>query len=168
MQIYWTTITTPVGEMTLAEANDKLCLCDWTPLDKDAKMKRRLTKELSQNVEMQNTPLLRECESQLNAYFNKQLQVFDLPLKLIGTDFQKAAWRELLTIAYGKTISYQTLATRIHRPKAIRAVGSAIGANAMSIIIPCHRIIGSDGGLGGYGGGLANKKSLLSLEGSWK
>ncbi len=91
-------------------------------------------------------------------------KVFDIPFLMIGTDFPKRVWTEPMNVAYGKTASYLELAKNINKPKAVRAVASANGANAIALIIPCHRIIESGGGLGGYGGGLPTKKKLLKIE----
>jgi methylated-DNA-[protein]-cysteine S-methyltransferase len=105
-----------------------------------------------------------EVVDQLRLYFAGERKTFDLPLVLEGTDFQKSVWTTLQTIPYGETVSYKTLAQRIGRPKAVRAVGAANGANPIPIIIPCHRVIGNDGSLTGFGGGLPLKKRLLELE----
>ena len=105
-----------------------------------------------------------EVIRQLQAYFRGELKDFDLPLALEGTDFQLQVWRGLRTIPYGETISYGQLAERIGNPKAVRAVGLANGCNPIPIIVPCHRVIGSDGSLTGFGGGFPNKKKLLALE----
>ena len=109
-------------------------------------------------------PALRCVIEQLNEYFAGKRREFDLPLALKGTEFQLACWNELLRIAYGETISYSELARRIARPNAVRAVGAANGANPIPIIIPCHRVIGANGTLTGYGGGLHIKRALLALE----
>ena len=101
----------------------------------------------------------------MEAYFGGALQDFNLPLSLEGTEFQLRVWRCLRNIPYGETISYGQLAQRIGKPKALRAVGLANGSNPIPIIIPCHRVIGSDGSLTGFGGGLPIKKKLLALEG---
>lgn len=104
--------------------------------------------------------------SQLVEYFEGTRRIFDLPISaLIGTHFQRRVWQELLGVAYGTTVTYRALATRIGRPSAIRAVGSANGSNPLCIVIPCHRVIGSNGRLTGYGGGLDRKRALLDLEG---
>jgi methylated-DNA-[protein]-cysteine S-methyltransferase len=109
--------------------------------------------------------IVAEAERQLSEYFAGHRREFDLPLSASGTEFQVETWQALRTIPYGKTISYRELARRIDRPRAVRAVGTANGANPISIVVPCHRVIGSDGSLAGYGGGLDVKRRLLSLEG---
>jgi methylated-DNA-[protein]-cysteine S-methyltransferase len=105
-----------------------------------------------------------EVVRQLQAYFRGERKGFDLPLSPEGTEFQLKVWRSLRTIPYGETISYGQLAERIGNPKAVRAVGLANGCNPIPIIIPCHRVIGSDGSLTGFGGGLSTKRELLDLE----
>jgi methylated-DNA-[protein]-cysteine S-methyltransferase len=105
-----------------------------------------------------------EVIRQLRAYFRGELKKFDLPLSMEGTDFQLRVWNALREIPYGETISYAQLAERIGNPKAVRAVGLANGSNPIPIIVPCHRVIGSDGSLTGFGGGLSTKKMLLELE----
>jgi methylated-DNA-[protein]-cysteine S-methyltransferase len=102
--------------------------------------------------------------TQIDEYFNGKRKIFDLPLDLQGTDFQKRVWSELLKIPFGKTISYKELSIRLGNIKAIRAVAAANGANPVSIIVPCHRVIGSDGSMTGYAGGLWRKKWLLEFE----
>jgi methylated-DNA-[protein]-cysteine S-methyltransferase len=101
---------------------------------------------------------------QLSAYFAGQLTEFDLPLSPAGTDFQRQVWTGLQAIPYGKTVSYAELARRVGRPSASRAVGLANGRNPIAIVVPCHRVIGADGSLTGYGGGLDRKRFLLALE----
>jgi len=103
-----------------------------------------------------------EAVRQLNQYFAGDRQEFELPLAPQGTDFQRAVWQRLQEIPYGETISYSELARRVGNPKASRAVGSANGANPIPIVIPCHRVIAADGGLGGFGGGLPMKQTLLA------
>jgi methylated-DNA-[protein]-cysteine S-methyltransferase len=111
------------------------------------------------------TPLaLLETVRQLTAYFSGDLRRFDLPLRMRGTDFQLSVWRALCEIPYGETISYGELARRIGNPKGSRAVGLANASNPIAIVVPCHRVIGSNGKLTGYGGGLENKEMLLNLE----
>jgi methylated-DNA-[protein]-cysteine S-methyltransferase len=109
-------------------------------------------------------PLLLQCETQLKEYFDGQRILFDLPLQQDGTDFQQKVWAQLLLIPFGKTISYLELSKRIGNVKAIRAVGTTNGNNSISIIVPCHRVIGSNGDLTGYSGELWRKKWLLGHE----
>ena len=116
------------------------------------------------NCRTQETPLIKRAFSELEEYFNGQRKTFDLPLKLEGTEFQKKVWQELIKIPYGKTISYKELATSVGNEKACRAVGLANNKNKIMIVIPCHRVIGSNGDLTGYAGGLNIKKQLLDLE----
>ena len=112
------------------------------------------------------SPIVEEAIQQLSAYFDGTRRDFDLPLSLQGTDFQRLVWQQLLTIPYGQITFYHDLAEAIGKPKAVRAVGAANGQNPISIIVPCHRVIGSDGSLTGYGGGLWRKEWLLKHEGS--
>ena len=112
-------------------------------------------------------PIVKNIFIQLREYFNRQRKEFDLPLEILGTDFQKKVWDELTKIPYGETISYGELANRMGDKNLMRAVAAANGANPIPIIIPCHRVIGADGSLTGYGGGLDVKQKLLELEGSW-
>ncbi len=107
---------------------------------------------------------LREAADQLRAYFAGELQTFALPLAPQGTEFQQSVWRALQQIPYGETTTYSTIANRIGRPAAIRAVGAANGANPIPIVIPCHRVIGSNGSMTGFGGGIDVKRKLLALE----
>lgn len=105
-----------------------------------------------------------EAIRQLKAYFRGELREFDLPLAMEGTEFQLRVWNALRTIPYAETISYSQLAQRIGNPRAVRAVGLANGSNPIPIIVPCHRVIGSDGSLTGFGGGISTKRKLLDLE----
>lgn len=107
---------------------------------------------------------LREAADQLRDYFAGKRKAFDLPLAPRGTEFQQSVWRALLDIPYGETTTYSTIAERIGRPAAVRAVGAANGANPIPIVIPCHRVIGASGSLTGFGGGLDVKRQLLALE----
>jgi len=109
---------------------------------------------------------LQDAVRQLRAYFDGALRIFDLPLDMQGTPFQKQVWHELERIPYGETRSYMQIAVAVGAPKAVRAVGAANGANPIPIVVPCHRVIGTSGKLTGYGGGLPLKKRLLELEGA--
>lgn len=117
-----------------------------------------------QKALLQTTELLSMATIQLDEYFQGKRTVFSLPFKLIGTTFQLAVWKELQNIPYGQTISYKEIAQKINKPKAYRAVGMANNKNPLPIIIPCHRVIGSNGKLIGYAGGLKLKNYLLELE----
>ncbi|HET8963966.1 MAG TPA: methylated-DNA--[protein]-cysteine S-methyltransferase [Chitinophagales bacterium] len=110
------------------------------------------------------SPLLKEVATQLDAYFKGKLQTFDIPLQPLGTDFQKEVWKKLKTIPYGETISYLKLANMVGGPHYSRAVGTANGNNTIAIIIPCHRVIGNNGDLVGYSGGLEKKRWLIDFE----
>jgi methylated-DNA-[protein]-cysteine S-methyltransferase len=109
-------------------------------------------------------PVLREAAAQLAAYFAGDLVEFTLPLAPAGTDFQRAVWEQLRLIPYGTTVTYGELARRLGAPAASRAVGAANGSNPIAIVVPCHRVIGADGSLTGFGGGMAAKRTLLDLE----
>ncbi|UPQ78618.1 methylated-DNA--[protein]-cysteine S-methyltransferase [Flavobacterium azooxidireducens] len=154
----------PVGELVLGDFNNQLCLCDWRYRKMRNEVDNRILKALEAEFVEESTPLLTETQNQLEAYFDKKRTTFDLPLLLIGTDFQQTVWKALQQIDYGKTQTYLGLSKQLDNPKAIRAVASANGANAISIIIPCHRIIGSNQELVGYAGGLSAKKKLLAIE----
>ena len=120
----------------------------------------------TERQERSSSALLDAAVRQLDEYFRHQRQDFDLPLELHGTEFQRSVWRQLLTVGYGTTVAYQDIANALGNPKAIRAVGAANGQNPISVIVPCHRIIGSNGKLIGYGGGLWRKEWLLQHEGA--
>lgn len=154
----------PIGELILGDYNDQLCLCDWRYRKMRNEVDTRILKGLQAEFVENGTPLLAETQNQLQAYFDKKRTTFDLPILLVGTDFQQTVWKALQQIEYGKTQTYLGLSKQLNNPKAIRAVASANGANAISIIIPCHRIIGSNKELVGYAGGLSAKKKLLGLE----
>lgn len=149
----------PVGKLKLV-ANDRgLSGVLWENDDP-----KRVRLHLAE--EQENHSVLIEAEDQLNAYFSKKLQKFSIPLDFIGTEFQREVWRALLTIPFGETRTYQDIAIQINRPGSVRAVGAANGKNPISIIAPCHRVIGSNGQLTGFAGGLKNKEYLLDLEGN--
>ena len=155
---------TPVGELILGSYDGKLCLADWRTRKMRERLDSRLQKGLNSEYVEEDTEVLKEARKQFNEYFDHQRKSFDLPLLLVGTDFQKSVWQGLMQIPFGRTASYRDLAQNIGNEKAVRAVANANGANAISILIPCHRIIGSNGDLTGYAGGLSTKKKLLELE----
>lgn len=154
----------PCGELLLGSYEDRLCLCDWTIEKHHGRVIRRLQKTLHADYKETTSDILNETVRQLDEYFAGKRRNFTIPLLFVGTDFQKKVWNKLLEIPYGKAVSYGELARMIDMRKAVRAVANANGANAISILAPCHRIIGSDRSLTGYGGGLAAKKLLLDLE----
>ena len=157
-------INTPVGEMILGSYDNKLCLADWRYRKGRESIDRRVQKGLNATFIEEESSVLREAKEELEAYFQGLRKTFDVPLLMIGTEFQKSIWHELMKIPFGTTVSYLDLAKGIDNEKAVRAVASAVGANAISIFVPCHRIIGSDGSLTGYAGGLDAKKELLEIE----
>jgi len=156
---------TPFGELVLGEYEKSLCVCDWLFRKMRESIDRRIQTALKADYVEKKSSIIEETKRQLNQYLNQDRSSFDIPLRLIGTEFQKKVWCALLKIPYGKTMTYSALSKQLGDVKAIRAVATANGANAISIIIPCHRIIGSDGSMVGYAGGLNVKKGLLQLEG---
>lgn len=154
----------PCGELILGSYKGKLCLCDWQNEERRRLIDERIQKGLQAQYIEKESETITNTITQLNEYFNHGRKAFDIPLLFIGTDFQKSVWDELLHIPYGTTVSYAGLSERLGNPKAIRAVAAANGANAISIIVPCHRVIGSNQKLTGYAGGLPAKKLLLELE----
>lgn len=154
----------PCGDLMLGSLEDKLCLCDWALERRRDSIDRRLQKALQAGYEEKASDVTQEAVRQLEEYFNGKRTVFDVPLLFAGTDFQKRVWHKLLEIPYGTTLSYGELAVQLDMPQAVRAVANANGANAISIFVPCHRVIGSNHSLTGYAGGLDAKKRLLDLE----
>lgn len=155
----------PCGTLLLGSFGDKLCLCDWQIEKRRGHVDRRMKRILNAEFEEGTSEVIEQAVRQLDEFFAGKRRVFDLPLLFVGTDFQKKVWSELLNIPFGETISYKEMARRIGLPTAVRAVANANGANSVSIFAPCHRVIGSDNSLTGYGGGLAAKEKLLKLEG---
>ena len=155
---------TPFGELILGAFKGEICLCDWKYRRMRTAIDRRIQRGLEASYEEKSSPVIQEAQSQLEAYFDGKRNDFEVPLLLVGTPFQKQVWQELLKIPYGKTESYSGLSKKMNNEKAIRAVAAANGANAISIFIPCHRIIGSNGEPVGYAGGTTTKKRLLQLE----
>ena len=155
----------PCGTLLLGSFGDKLCLCDWQVERHRGHVDRRLKRMLNAEFEEETSAIIEKAMEQLDAFFAGKRRGFDVPLLFVGTDFQKKVWSELLKIPFGMTVSYGEMARRIGMPKAVRAVANANGANALSIFAPCHRVIGYDHSLTGYGGGLAAKRTLLELEG---
>ncbi|HHD78979.1 MAG TPA: methylated-DNA--[protein]-cysteine S-methyltransferase [Epsilonproteobacteria bacterium] len=154
----------PAGEMLLGSYENKLCIADWKYRKMRKTIDSRTQRGLKAEYVEESSEVIEETIKQMKEYFAGERQDFDIPLLMVGTEFQKSVWQELTKIPYGTTASYLELAQNIGNEKAVRAVASANGANSISIIIPCHRIIGSNGDLVGYAGGLPAKKQLLELE----
>jgi len=152
------------GELILGDFEGQLCLMDWSQRRNREAVDKRIQSGLKAEYIDQDTSLLQQARLQLTEYFKQQRTTFDLPLCVVGTDFQKQVWQALQEVGYGETLSYQQLSKHIGNEKAVRAVANAVGANAISIILPCHRVIGTDGSITGYAGGIEAKKRLLSLE----
>jgi methylated-DNA-[protein]-cysteine S-methyltransferase len=157
MNSVYSTMPSPVGLLTLIADAHALIAILWET-EKPGRVK------LAANTQMDQNPILRDTKQQLKEYFNGKRRSFDLPLALNGTEFQKSVWLGLLTIPFGQTFSYLGLAQSIGAPTSARAVGMATGKNPLSIVIPCHRLVGSNGKLTGFAGGLAAKAALLKLE----
>jgi len=155
---------TNYGEFILGSYDGKLCMVDFRYRKMRKTVDDRIKKGLSAKFVEQDDEILQKTRVQLDEYFNMQRKKFDVPILMVGTDFQKSVWEVLLKVPYGTTSTYLQLAKDIGNEKAVRAVANANGANAIGIIIPCHRIIGTDGALTGYAGGLPLKKRLLELE----
>ena len=160
-----TRLTTPIGPMFAAAGEKGLCLLEFA----DRRMLERqladLRKRLGAVILPGDNAILRQVELELVEYFAGTRKKFSVPLMVPGTDFQQTVWRVLQDIPYGETWSYKQQADALGKPKAVRAVANANGMNRISIIIPCHRVIGADGNLTGYGGGLPRKQFLLDHEG---
>jgi methylated-DNA-[protein]-cysteine S-methyltransferase len=154
----------PYGELLLGSHCGKLCLCDWRYRKRRSAIDNRLQAGLGAEYRERDDNLLAAARGQLGEYFEHRRRKFDIPLLLVGTPFQQKVWRRLLDIPFGETSSYLELARALGNRDAVRAVASANGANAISIIVPCHRVIGSNGRLTGYAGGLEAKAGLLGLE----
>lgn len=152
-----TTMPSPIGELTLVASSSGLRAVLWP----DDEGRVRLPASLLDNSDH---PVLIACRGQLEEYFAGTRTTFDLPLDLRGTEFQRTAWTALAEIPYGSTISYREQATRIGRPRAVRAIGTANGRNPISIVLPCHRVVGTNGSLTGFAGGLDAKAWLLNHE----
>ncbi len=157
-------IETPLGTM-MAVASDKgICLLEYSDRKSLPTELKLIAKHYDSTIIVGEHAYFDLLEKELKAYFLGELKEFSVPLDYIGTDFQKTVWNQLLTIPYGSTRSYQQQAQMIDKPSAVRAVANANGLNKISILVPCHRVIGSDGKLTGYGGGIWRKQKLLELE----
>lgn len=172
----------PCGEIVLGSLGDELWLCDWSDNGCAERSLRRIGKQMEGGFELngglfkegglgldggvmiETSAVLERTKMQLNEYFAGKRRTFDIPLHPVGTEFQCRVWETLLTIPYGETRSYNEIADKIGKPQGVRAVAQAIGANGICILIPCHRVIGSNSSLTGFSGGLEIKKLLLDIE----
>ncbi|WP_348529522.1 methylated-DNA--[protein]-cysteine S-methyltransferase [Nitrosospira sp. NRS527] len=157
MSYVYKIVDSPIGKLKLVSNGSKLSAILWEQ-DKPNRVR------LGPMHEEKDSPILAETERQLNEYFAGKRNYFELELDFVGTEFQRKVWEALLTIPFGETRSYREIAIQIGNAKAVRAVGAASGKNPISIIAPCHRVIGTSGDLTGFAGGLGTKKLLLTLE----
>lgn len=159
-----TCIETDLGLMVAAATDNGICMfefADYKSIDLEL---RQLSEHFKAPLVQGDNPHFEALQKQLNEYFNGERRGFDIPLDWVGTEFQKTVWLALLQIPYGCTINYGKQAELIGKPSSVRAVANANGKNKISIILPCHRVIGADGSLTGYGGGIWRKKKLLDFE----
>lgn len=164
--VYTQTIDTPCGRLILQSTGNALICCDWAEGWHRETVGRRLERYFPRKrVEQKADDIIIRTEEELQEYFGGSRKNFDIPLDLAGTDFQRAVWNELLRIDFGKLVTYGDIAAAIGPPKAVRAVGVAVGENPCSILVPCHRVVGSNRSLTGYGGGYEAKRKLLEIEG---
>ena len=154
----------PGGELILASMGNELCLCDWNGMPCAERNLRRIRRYVNKDFRKETSPVIEQTKRQLDDYFAGNRKEFDIQLHTFGTDFQNLVWKALLDIPYGKTRTYMEIAKSIDNAKGVRAVAQAIGANSLDIIVPCHRVIGSNHSLTGFAGGLDKKRFLLELE----
>lgn len=154
----------PCGRLVLGAAGDALCLCDWDFERRRAVIDGRLQEEFNATLTSGVSRVTDEAARQLDEYFAGKRRAFEIPLIFGGSDFRHRVWKKLLELPFGSTVTYGEIARRLGQPTAVRAVASAIGANPISIFVPCHRVIGADGSLTGYAGGTEAKKLLLAAE----
>jgi AraC family transcriptional regulator of adaptative response/methylated-DNA-[protein]-cysteine methyltransferase len=164
VSITFTRFTTPLGPMVAAATEGGLCLLEFVDRRGLEGELTRLGRELRGSVIPGRGPVLEQAVRELEEYFSGARTKFDVPLSASGSDFQRRVWRALTEIPYGETRSYGQVASTVGRSSAVRALGRANGQNRMAIVIPCHRVVGSDGALTGYGGGLWRKRWLLEHE----
>lgn len=154
----------PCGRLLLGCAGERLCMCDWYLAERIERTRRRLQRFGLVRHVRGTSPVIEEAMRQLDAFFRGERRKPDVPLRLLGTDFQLRVWEELLRIPYGSTLTYGDIARRMGMSRGAQAVGAAVGANALAVFVPCHRVVGCDGSLTGFAGGLEAKSCLLRLE----
>lgn len=150
--------------LILGSIAERLCVCDWGESRPRPEVERRLCRFFDAEMVEGSSIILDKAKIQLDEYFAKTRRSFDLPMDWAGTPFQQSVWQALSHIDYGTTLTYAQVAAAVGRPRAVRAVAHAVGQNSLSVIVPCHRVIGTGGGLAGYAGGLDAKKMLLTIE----
>jgi len=157
MKYAYKTVDSPLGILKIVGSDTEIVALLWENDDP-----KRVV--ISAQVTQSDTPMLVKAATQIEHYFSKKRNTFDLPFTLYGSDFQKQVWQALMAVEYGTTVTYAQLAARIGKPNAARAVGHALGKNPLSIIVPCHRVIGAQGRIAGFAGGIRARKFLLDLE----
>ena len=163
-KIYIRNYDSPCGRLILGATGDSLCMCDWDIPARRRRVDRALCDFFNAEIIDSENYIITKAKKELDEYFAGKRKEFDIPLALAAAGLRAEVWNSLLEIGYGETTTYGDVAARVGRPKAVRAVASAIGANPISIFIPCHRVIGKSGALTGYAGGLDAKRFLLELE----
>ncbi|WP_026688814.1 methylated-DNA--[protein]-cysteine S-methyltransferase [Alteribacter aurantiacus] len=165
--IYYTEMDSPIGALTIASTDFGVCLVEFGPVKETCSSIQIWTKKQFMNAELKEDPeKLQPVVDQLKEYFAGTRTTFDLELDLVGTRFQCLVWERVKKIPYGQTKSYKQIAMEIGAPKAVRAIGGSNNKNPVPIIVPCHRVIGNNGSMVGYGGGLDKKEHLLKMEGA--
>lgn len=157
-------VKTPIGVIVFGSSDKGLCLLDFKFRKSFPRILNRITEFFGNHITYGTSKLIELAEDELDQYLQGKLKIFTVPLDIRGSKFQIQVWDALMQIKYGKTVSYLDIAKIMGRPNAVRAIANANGQNGIAIIIPCHRVIGTDGSLTGYGGGIALKAKLLRLE----
>lgn len=156
--------SSPAGELVLGSFGERLCMCRWACELHPGRVESRLRLHLGADIREGTSEVIEKATVQLNEYFNGLRKAFDIPLRMPGTPFQQQVWDTLTLIPYGSTVGYGRLARMTGNARAVRAVSAAVGANAVSVLVPCHRVVGADGSLTGFAGGLEAKAMLLEFE----
>jgi len=159
-----TWIESPLGPLIAAASENHLVLLEFAERRMLDAQFRAIRKYFRKPIVPGSSPLLKRLKEELGEYFEGKRKAFTVPVRIPGSEFQTDLWQELRRIPYGRTVSYEQLAARLRNPRATRAVGRNNGLNRIAIVVPCHRVVAKDGGLGGYGGGLWRKQALLELE----
>ena len=163
-ELIYNFVETPLGSMMVGIYEGKCCLLDFAERKSLQKGVNRIEGNLQTKFKQGAHELIDEIQKQLDSYFDGELKEFNIPLFPIGSEFQKSVWKLLQQIPFGSTSTYGTIAKQLGKPLSSRAVGKANGSNYIAIVIPCHRVIGEDGSLTGYGGGIPRKQKLLEME----